>query len=314
MATDPITLKLMYKIARAYYDEGLTQQAIGVKFGLSRIKVGRLLEKARKEKLVNITIQEPKIDADIELENRIEQKYKIDEVILVPRNVDHQRTLRSLGRATADLLDRVISGNEVIGITWGGTMLAMVDALHSNNWPNMRIVQLLGGLGSSQADMYAADLTMRMAQMFGAKARLLSAPGIVPTKEICDALRQEQQIEETLELGKKADIAIVGLGRPTSSSPVIRYGILNPDELTELEKQGAVGDIGLRFMDASGKKIQNEINNRIIGLDFEEYKNIRKLVGIAAGPEKYEVVKASLIGNLLSVLITDSEIGKRLVE
>ncbi len=314
MATDPITLKLMYKIARAYYDEGLTQQAIGVKFGLSRIKVGRLLEKARKEKLVNITIQEPKIDADIELENRIEQKYKIDEVILIPRNVDHQRTLRSLGRATADFLDRVISGNEVIGITWGGTMLAMVDALHSNNWPNMRIVQLLGGLGSSQADMYAADLTMRMAQMFGAKARLLSAPGIVPTKEICDALRQEQQIEETLELGKKADIAIVGLGRPTSSSPVIRYGILNPDELTELEKQGAVGDIGLRFMDASGKKIQNEINNRIIGLDFEEYKNIRKLVGIAAGPEKYEVVKASLIGNLLSVLITDSEIGKRLVE
>lgn len=314
MATDPITLKLMYKIARAYYDEGLTQQAIGVKFGLSRIKVGRLLEKARKEKLVNITIQEPKIDADIELENRIEKKYKIDEVILVPRNVDHQRTLRSLGRATADFLDRVISGDEVIGITWGGTMLAMVDALHSNNWPNMRIVQLLGGLGSSQADMYAADLTMRMAQMFGAKARLLSAPGIVPTKEICDALRKEQQIEETLELGKKADIAIVGLGRPTSSSPVIRHGILTPDELTELEKQGAVGDIGLRFMDASGRKIQNEINNRIIGLDFEEYKNIRKLVGIAAGPEKYEVVKASLIGNLLSVLITDSEIGKRLVE
>ncbi len=314
MATDPITQKLMYKIARAYYDDGLTQQAIGAKFGLSRIKVGRLLEKARREKLVKISIQEPKIDADVELENRIEQKYKIDEVILVTRSIDHQRTLRSLGQATADFLDRVISGNETIGITWGGTMLAMVDALHSNNWPNMRIVQLLGGLGSSQADMYAADLTMRMAQMFGAKARLLSAPGIVPTKEICDALRQDQQIIETLELGKKADIAIVGLGRPTSSSPVIRYGILNPDELTELEKQGAVGDIGLRFMNARGEKIQNEINDRIIGLDFEEYKNIKKLVGIAAGPEKYEVVKASLIGNLLSVLITDSEIGKKLVE
>ena len=314
MATDPITLKLMYKIARAYYDEGLTQQAIGVKFGLSRIKVGRLLEKARREKLVNITIQEPKIDADIELENRIEKKFKIDEVILVPPKSDYQSALRAVGQATAYFLDRVISGNEVIGITWGGTMLAMVDALHSNNWPNMSIVQLLGGLGSSQADMYAADLTMRMAQTFGAKARLLSAPGIVPTKEICDALRKEQQIEETLELGKNADICIAGLGRPTSSSPVIRYGILTPDELTKLEKQGAVGDIGLRFMNARGEELQNEINERIIGLDFEQYKGIKKLVGIAAGPEKYEVVKASLVGRLLDVLITTSDIGKRLVE
>lgn len=314
MATDPITQKLMYKIARAYYDDGLTQQEIGSKFGLSRIKVGRLLEKARREKLVQITIQEPKINADVELENRIEKKYHVDEVILVPARTDHQQTLQAIGQATADFLDRVISGDEIIGITWGGTMLAMVDALHSNNWPAMRIVQLLGGLGSSQADMYAADLTMRMAQTFGAKARLLSAPGIVPTKEICDALRKEQQIEETLELGRRADIGIVGLGRPTSSSPVIKYGILSPNELVELEKQGAVGDVGLRFMDANGKEIQNEINDRIIGLDFEQYKSIKKLVGIAGGPEKFEAVKASLIGNLLSVLITDSEIGRRLVE
>jgi len=49
-------------------------------------------------------------------------------------------------------------------------------------------------------------------------------------------------------------------------------------------------------------------------LDFEQYKSIKKLVGIAGGPEKFEAVKASLIGNLLSVLITDSEIGRRLVE
>lgn len=312
MATDPITQKLMYKIARAYYEDGLTQQDIGVRFGLSRIKVSRLLEKARREKLVQITIQEPKIDADIELENKIEKKYNIDEVILVSPHSDHRRTLIAIGQATAEFLDRIITGDEVIGITWGGTLLAMVDALHSNNWPGMKIVQLLGGLGSSEVDMYAADLTIRMAQAFGAKARLLSAPGIVPTREICSALMQEQQIQETLELGYRADVAVVGLGRPTSSSPVIKAGILSPEELSKLDQQGAVGDIGLRFMDVHGNAIENEINDRIIGLDFNQYRNIKKLVGIAAGPEKYEVVKASLVGNLLSVLITDSDIGRRL--
>lgn len=314
MPTDPITQKLMYKIARAYYEDNLTHQEIGERFGLSRIKVGRLLEKARKEKLVQITIQEPKIDADIELENAIEKKYHVDEVILVPRYTEHRRTLRAIGQATADFLDRIIVGDEVVGLTWGGTLLAVVDALHSNNWPGMKVVQLLGGLGSPEADMYAADLTIRMAQSFGAKARLLSAPGIVSSKEICDALLQDQQIKETLELGCKADIGLIGLGRPTSSSPVVRAGILTPSELAELEQQGAVGDMGLRFMDSKGEAIHNEINDRIIGLNFEQFKEIKKLVGIAAGPEKFEVVKASLMGNLLSVLITDSDIGKRLVE
>ncbi len=158
MATDPVTQKLMYKIARAYYDEGVTQQEIGLRFGLSRVKVGRLLDKARRENIVKISILEPKDNTYLEIENKIEKQYQIDEVILVPSREDHQRTLRGVGQATANFLDRVITGNEVVGLTWGGTLLAVVDALHTNNWPGVKVVQLLGGLGSSEADMYGADL------------------------------------------------------------------------------------------------------------------------------------------------------------
>ena len=314
MATDPNTQKLMYKIARAYYEDGYTQQDIGQRFGLSRIKVGRLLEKARREKIVQISVSEPKIDAFYELENEIEKKYQVDEVILVPSKDDYKRTLIGIGQATAGFLDRIITGNEVIGLTWGGTLLAVVETLHNNNWPGVKVVQLLGGLGSSEADMYGADLTIRMAQTFGAKARLLSAPGIVPSKEICDALLQDQQIKETLDLGCNADIALVGLGRPSPSSPVIQSGILTSTELEELEAQGAVGDIGLHFINDNGCAIENEINDRIIGLKIKEYKNIKKFVGIAAGPEKYEVVKAALHGDYLNVLITDVEIGQKLLD
>ena len=314
MATDPNTQKLMYKIACAYYQDGCTQRDIGARFGLSRVKVSRLLDRARREKIVQISIVEPKDDTFYRLENQIEKKFNIDEVILVPTRDDYSLALRGVGQAAAAFLDRVISGNEVIGLTWGGTLLAVVGALHNNNWPGVRVVQLLGGLGSSEADMYGADLTIRTAQAFGAKARLLSAPGIVSSKEICDALQQDQQIQETLDLGRNADIALVGLGRPSPSSPVIQSGILTSDELVELEAQGAVGDIGLHFIDGEGRAIENEINDRIIGLDIEEYRSIKKFVGVAAGPEKYEVIKAALIGNFIDVLITDAKIGRKLLE
>ena len=36
-------ITLLYKIAKAYYEDGLTQDQIGKRFGLSRIKVSRLL-------------------------------------------------------------------------------------------------------------------------------------------------------------------------------------------------------------------------------------------------------------------------------
>ncbi len=47
---------------------------------------------------------------------------------------------------------------------------------------------------------------------------------------------------------------------------------------------------------------------------MEDYKRIKKLVGIAAGPEKYEVVRAALIGKYIKVLITDANTGMRLLE
>ena len=50
---------LLYKIATAYYEDGLTQDQIGKRFGLSRIKVSRLLQQARQSRVVQITIVAP---------------------------------------------------------------------------------------------------------------------------------------------------------------------------------------------------------------------------------------------------------------
>ncbi len=47
MQTDLARRSLLYKIAKAYYGDGLTQQQVGKRFGLSRIKVSRLLQRAR---------------------------------------------------------------------------------------------------------------------------------------------------------------------------------------------------------------------------------------------------------------------------
>jgi len=54
--------KFLSKIARFYYSERLTQQEIAGRLNISRTKVSRYLDEARKDKIVEIKINVPEED------------------------------------------------------------------------------------------------------------------------------------------------------------------------------------------------------------------------------------------------------------
>jgi DNA-binding transcriptional regulator LsrR (DeoR family) len=306
--------KLLYKIAKAYYEDELTQEQIGKRLGLSRPKVSRMLQRAREEKIVQITVVPP-LTSNADLERSLEAVYGLDEaIVLSPSRPDTATIVRELGPAGAACVVRCLSDGDVLGLTWGTTMLSVVDALPAQNWPQTRVVQMLGGLGQPEAEVYGADLARRMAEMLGAKLRLLPAPGIVSSRMVRDALVQEPQIASTLQLAADAHASIVGIGRPTPGSVVLQSGILTEDELASLQALGAVGDIGLRFFDARGEAIEHEIDERIIGLDLAQIQAIPRVIGVAGGAPKFEVIRAALRGGLINVLVTDQINAERLVE
>jgi DNA-binding transcriptional regulator LsrR (DeoR family) len=314
MATLQDNTRLFYKVAKAYYEDGLTYEQIGSRLGFSRMKVARLLEQARAEKIVQIVITPPN-HLNTDFERKLEAHYGLDEAVVVTTaSYDHPSVLQQLGPAAAECLLRGLQGHEIVNLTWGTAILAVVDALPRQNWPELTVVQMLGGLGSPEADVHATDLTRRAAQSLGAKPRLLSAPGIVSSKLVRDALLADRQISDTLALAAKADAALVGIGRPTPSSVVVQSGILNEKELDQLHHLGAVGDIGLRFFDAGGQAIHHEICDRIIGLDLDQLIRIPRVVGVAGSNEKFEVIRAALRGKLLNVLVTDDRTAARLLK
>ncbi|GAB4542957.1 MAG: sugar-binding transcriptional regulator [Anaerolineae bacterium] len=306
--------KLLYKIAKAYYEDGLTQDQIGKRFGLSRIKVSRLLQQARAEKLVQITIVSPE-DSRADLERELEARYGLYEAVVIsPSTYEKAVVTRELGPAAVECLLRCLQGHEVLSVSWGSTLLATVEALPVKNWPEMTVVQMMGGLGRPEAEVHGNDIARRMAQAFGARPRMLSAPGIVASKMVRDALLADPQISDTLALSARADIAMVGIGVPVPDSVVMQAGAIRPEEAEQLKRRGAVGDIALRFFDADGRPIKHEINDRIIGLDLDQIKYIPRVIGVAGGAEKFEVIRAALRGKFINVLVTDDRIAARLLE
>jgi DNA-binding transcriptional regulator LsrR (DeoR family) len=303
--------RLLYRIAQAYYKDELTQQQIAQRFGLSRPKVSRLLQKARDEKIVTFTLVPPG-GGMAELEHALEQKYGLEEVVIVTISdaANMGVIIQELGPAAAEAVVRSISGPEVVGLTWGRSIRAMVDALPAHSWPQLTVVQMSGGLEPVGAREHSVELARRMAQKFHAKLRLLPAPGIVSSAAAAAALKADHQISETLSIAANADIAIVGLGVPTPDSVLLQDGnLITEEDLQTLQEAHAVGDIGLRYVNAEGHPLDLELNERLIGLTLEQIQDIPRVIGIAGGEPKQKIVYAALRAGLLNVLVTDHVTG-----
>lgn len=303
--------KLIYKVLQNYYERGLTQQEIAVKYGISRIKVSRLIRKALADKIVQIKINVPD-DPASGLEQRLEEIYGLKEAVVIPAKP--KNILEDLGQAVAGYLLLRLQGKESIGITWGRSLLAAVNALTPVEYADIRVVQMLGGLGNPGSETHGTDLAIRMAQLFKSKARLLNSPGIVTSKEIRDALMENLQVSETLKLAEEIDIALVGIGALKGDSLIVgQSSIITRAETSRLLDKGAVGDVGLRFFDITGNIVEDEINERVIGLTHQQIRKIPRVIGVAGGEKKHLPVLAAVRGRMVNILITDDHTAQFLI-
>jgi DNA-binding transcriptional regulator LsrR (DeoR family) len=305
--------RLLYKIAKAYYNNDENQKDIAVRFGLSRVKVCRLLKQAKDEGIVSINIRgskAPTADLELELANR----YGIKEVIVAQSGSSNPEDIsKAVGIAAAQYCRRAIQGSEIIGLSWGTSLLAFVKALEPFPIPDVKIVQILGGIGDAEAVFHGAELARRMADKFGARSRILQAPGIVSSSEIKNALLADPQIEETLKYARKADIAFIGIGTPDAEGLLSRSSAMSPEELNVVVHGGGVGDVILNFFDRNGHLVPSPINDRLVGLTINELKRIPRVVGVASGLHKVDALRGALLGKYISVLIVDEYVAAALM-
>ncbi len=307
---------MLVKVARFYYEDGLNQDAITARLGLSRSKVSRLMAQARGTGIVQINVVAPE-DLFLDLESRLEERYGLQEALVVEvQPGDSQAQVsRAVGGAAAAYLSRAISSRSTIGMCWGDTLRYMAASLAPQRYPNAQVVQMIGGLGQPDAEVHATELCRSVSRSLSCRLTLLPVPGIVNDQRTREALLSDVHVRRAVEAFDDLDIAFVGIGAPTRDSVTMRDGsIITRAELDGLLRKGAVGDIALRYYDASGECIESEVNDRIIGMTLEQIKQVPKVVGVSGGPDKVAAIRAALDGRLIKVLITDSVTASRLLE
>ncbi len=302
-APDPY---LLGKVSALYYLRHHTQQEIARRLRVSRPTVSRLLREARDLGYVQITVASPP-GLHLDLETRIEDRYGLESVHVVEGGAGQSPEVmrRQLGAAAAKYLARAVRPGETIGLAWGTTLSAMVDAMVPMATPNTRVVQILGGVGAPDAPEYGAELVRRLARQLEAQAVLLPAPGIVATAAVRDVLSKDKHVRAALDELDSLDIVFVGLGSLASNTVLNDGHTLSRQARKELQTRRAVGDIALRFFDDRGAPVLTGLDDRMLGITTEQLRKVERVVAVAGGTDKFDAIVAALQAKIVDVLITD---------
>src|SRR3954470_12329110 len=179
-----------------YYMEGLTQAAIAERLGTSRLRVNRLLMEARASGLVGITINSP-LASCVALEQRLVLEHGLDQAIVVPSPVDQDLVPGMLGRATAELLARVVEKipTGTVSVGWGATLRETIRHVRPGDYAGLQVTSMIGGL-TFGFDLNTFEIASELARRWNAQCHYLAAPIYAGSRKSHDTILAQDVFEE----------------------------------------------------------------------------------------------------------------------
>jgi DNA-binding transcriptional regulator LsrR (DeoR family) len=298
-------IRQIYTVLVLHFMDGMTQQAIAGQLNLSTSKVNRLINQGRKLGMVRIDIESP-FQRLVDLEQRLVDVARLAGSVVtptVPGSPDS--TLQEVGRAAANQLLATLRDGDVIAITGGKAVSALVDNLQPERAVDVTVVPLTGGVqGKFYTDVN--HLATQLADRLGGRTMLIHAPLFAESREQRDMLMDMASIREVFDLARQAAVAVVGIG--SIRTPGSSYYDLHPISAADREalfSQGVSGEMMAHLIHADGSVAEFPLNSRLVALAPAELMRCPRVIGVAAGTEKVLPIQAALNGRFLKSLVVD---------
>ncbi|UBV45005.1 sugar-binding transcriptional regulator (plasmid) [Deinococcus taeanensis] len=305
------------QVARLYYHQGLTTDAIARELGLSRPKVSRLLTLARRTGLVEIRIHDPQAQPQ-SLEAQLSARYPFlrPQVVRVPPGSPENIWLDRVAVAAARLLEQLLRPGQTVGLAWGTTLDAVSRALTPRPITNLQVVQLNGSANALDfMSGFVTDTITRFAANYGARAHLFPVPTFFDDPATREAMWRERSVRHVLDLQARADVLLYSVGAAAALVPshVYAAGYLDETDEAQLRAQGVAGDIATVFFRADGSFHGLPINARSSGPDLALTRQVTHAVCVVSGLGKVQALRAALAGELMNTLVVDEVTARALL-
>jgi len=297
-------------ILRRYYLDDATKLEIASEFEISRFRVARLIDDAKRRGRVRIEITPSAADAD--RSERLRRALGLRRAIVVSdaEGRDPDAVRRAVGRASARLLTELAGRQSVVGISASLALIAMGEEIESLG--ESTVVQLCGVHANQAAGVGPVELVREIAGKTSGRSRVFYAPFVTPTAASAHDLRSDPAVRLTMSAYARLDVAAVSVGGWGRGSSGL-FDSLALGESAQLTEAGAVAEVCGIVVDRDGHPVTSPATERVLGISFDELRDVPEVIAVVPTPGRAAAIRALATGKLVTSLVTSAELADEIL-
>src|ERR1700682_5820567 len=256
-----------------YFIAGHTQDEIAKMLQVSRASAQRLVSLCLAERLSPFRLKHP-IAACMELAARLKDLFHLVYCEVVPTDPAAPLAAAGIAERAANILESTLRTDQptIVALGTGRAVRAAVERVSPIDCPNHQIVSLVGNISADGSASFF-DTGGRVAgRHHGRHHRSAGAA--------------------------EADLRLVDIGQMDQSAQVHVDGFVSREELFEMMRLGAAGELTGWAFDAQGRIIEGGTNQRLTSIP-PQVPAEAMTIGAAVGPAQVSAIAAALKGCLL---------------
>ena len=305
----------MYRIAKMYYTDGLTQEQIAAAENISRSQISRLLTQARSRGIVEITVRMPERISLNELRSDLIRELKLKDVTIAPlgEGAAPEDAIDAIATAAAAFLPKELKNCRTVGMGWGRTVYRTSCVLSQPGAESEKLfVPLIGASGTDNPALQVNAILDRMGERSRAQTYFIQAPAFrdstVPLSDL-----EKKRLQRLQRYWNGLDAAIIGLGAPPEGKRHL-VSELPARVITRLVANHAIGDVLSQFFRADGTLVPELPGFERTAFPAERLREVPKVICLAGGLEKVPALITAARAGFYNTLVTDSVTAEAIYE
>ena len=312
---------LLYQIAKMYYIDDLSQDAIAKEVGFSRSYVSRLLDKAKERRIVTFVVTNPLDRSVCELEERLQSLYGLKFVAVAESTMkDYQHAQfhpmnELLAIKASAVLPTFLAHSKVVAVGFGSALYTTSKTLNPARLDNDALfIPALGTTNSSTPQTQCNIIVDNFSSAFGARRYFTNVPIVLDQPE-AESKLFPSRYGELVQHWNDADTVIVGLGvRYHETTDSFSLNEASEEYRATVAAEHSVGDILTRYFREDGSEIELDSTYVRAAISLERLSAIDRVLCIAGGPEKVHGIRTAIKSGYVNCLLTDMITACKLIE
>ncbi|WP_375787914.1 sugar-binding transcriptional regulator [Bradyrhizobium sp. Pha-3] len=296
-----------------YFIAGHTQDEIAKMLQVSRASAQRLVSLCLAERLITFRLEHP-IAACMELASRLKERFDLVHCDVVPSDPAAPLSNAGIAERSANLLELTLRSETpvIVALGTGRAVRAAVERVSPIERPDHQIVSLVGNISADgSASFY--DTVGRLADRTGARHYPMPLPFLMSSEDERNRMIRIDPIARVRAVAAKADLRLIGIGQMDQKAQVHVDGFVTREELLEMMRLGAVGEVTGWAYDVKGKLIKGGTNKRLTSIP-PQIPAVSTTIAAAVGAAKVPSIKAALAGRVINGLITDEATARAVLD